>query len=277
MSVNKYKLLKNGKDLNLNLPISQDFSLAGQEDIIKRDFVNVEVDKSINEIIDYEKVKLLPKNIDNNGLINKIIYKLNFLDENGNYNTTNSWYDLGFNYKDFKFRKNVFIKSHLRLDFFDSDILSRQRLLSFVTLYPKFYIEELKPNGSIPQPNEKLLNFTLGNTVLDKKLEGEGFSLYYFKDEIIPTVNKNMFMVATFNNAKTGKSTKFMSSNNLNLPVDELIKTTDNTNFKNNLHTKYLLIRDVSGFYYKIDTNYSNNVINLNNDYVINLYEINSI
>ncbi len=278
MHVNKYKIVKKSGDINLNISTNQDFALAGQEDIIKRDFVDTEVENSINEILDYEKVKLLPKNINNNNLTNNITYTLNFLSENGTYaGINNKWSEIGSTCEDLKFRKTSFVKSFLRLDFFDSDILSSQRLLFFITLFPKIYSTDLNDDGSVKQPNQKSLQFLLGNTILDKTLEGEGFSLYDFKDEILPTVGKNIYMVATFNNAKTGESTKFMSSNNLNLSVDNLIKTSEGTNIKNNLHTKYLLKREVNGFYYNISNTYSNNVTNSNNNYNINLYEINAI
>ena len=96
-------------------------------------------------------------------------------------------------------------------------------------------------------------------------------------------------MKATFNNAKTGKSIGFMSTDNPSLPIDELIKTTIslpshnliNTNIKNNLYTRYILKRDVDGYFYDIDTTYSNNVNYISNQninsYEINLYQISSI
>lgn len=279
MRVNKYKIKIPSSSattsVDLNIPISQLPNLAGQEDVINKKFVDVEVEKSINEIFDYEKVKFLPKNIINGEFINELAYNLNFLNDNGEYNPTTYWGDLTFDYDDFKYRKNSFTKSFLRLDFFDTDINSTQRLLFYVTIFPQFMLGEYNVNGTVPHPNNYDVRFILGNTLINKDLNGEGFALYHFKDEVLPTVPKELYMRATFNNAKTGKSTRFMSTNNPNLSVDELVMTTMGTTLKNNLHTRYILKREAEGFYYVIDNEYSNgNVVIADNNFTINLYEI---
>ena len=278
MDVNKYKLkvptLSGTTGIKIDLPISQTMGLAGQEEIIKTKFVDVEVQEAINEIFDYEKVKFLPKNFLNDVLTSGILYKLNFLNDSGGYTPNTYWSDLGMTFDDFKFRKNGFVKSFLRLDFYDTDINSTQRLIFFITIFPKFNVNDLGVNGSVPPPSTYDVTFRLGNTLLDKAADGEGFGLYHFKDEVLPTVPKDLYMRATFNNAKTGKTTKFMSSDDPNISIDNLVLTTNGTTTPNNLHTRYLLKREVDGYYYTIDGDYSNNTSNLSNNYTINLYEI---
>lgn len=260
--------------IKLNVPVSQISDLAGQEDTINRDFVAVEVENAINPIFDYEKVKFLPKNISDDKITKGLLYKLNFLGDNGAYVPNSYWSNLDMTFDDFKFRKNGFIKSFLRLDFYDTDINSTQRLLFFVTIFPKFNLNDLLGSGAVPHPSNYDVTFRLGNTLLDRRADGEGFGLYHFKDEVIPTVPKALYMRATFANAKTGKTTRFMSSNDPNISIDNLVKTTNGTNVVNNLHTRYLLKRDPEGYYYTIDDEYSNNVSNVSDNYTINLYEI---
>jgi len=274
----------------INVPISQTPWLAGQQEIIDKNFVDVEVENSINDIFDYEKVKLTPRLI-NGDRCDGLTYKVRFLDRdsNGNllspltYGSNTMWGDdlgdieIKFVYSDFDLRKNSFIKSFLRLDFYDSDIGTSQRLLFFVTLFPKFLPSDLTTGGLVPDPSNYELSFVLGNPILNRNSNGEGFFLYYFKDEILPTLPKSIYMKATFANAKTGKTTRLMSSNNPNNTIDDLANTTIGTNDLNNLHTRYDLQRDINGYYYQINDSYSSNVNSGANTITINLYEISAL
>lgn len=278
MFVNKYEIknteLSGATSYSINLPISQNGGFVGQQEIVDTEFVKVEVDKAVNVIFDYEKVKILPK-YNSTTLAKNITYKLNFLNSAGtSFNTSLKWSDLTITDEDISFKKKSFTNSFLRLDFYDSDIVSNQNLISFVTLYPKL--------NAIPLATNYPVQFILGNTLIDRSQNGEGFALYHFKDEIIPTVPKYLYMRATFNNAKDGKSTGLMSSNSTNLSIDNLIKTTKdehkvNPSIKNNLYTRYILTRDVDGYYYEIDNSYSTNVDKSSSNYTIDLYQINAL
>jgi len=206
---------------------------------------------------------------------------------------SNFWSDIGFDYNDFLFKKKSFTKSFLRLDFYDSDIATNQNFISFITLYPKFSSIDIAAagQGNVPDPTTYQLDFELTNTLLDRNGNGEGFALYHFKDEIPPKIlnaPKHLYMKAKFNNAKTGISTGLISSNSPNLPIDELMMTTMNltgTSVKNNLYTRYILTRDIDGYFYEIDENYSSNVTTSNvttsnvttGKYNIELYEISTM
>ena len=73
-----------------------------------------------------------------------------------------------------------------------------------------------------------------------------------------------------------------MSTSSPNLPIDELMLTTKDITTapipKNNLYTRYILTRDVDGYFYEIDTNYSSNVSASSSStsvvYNVELYEI---
>lgn len=250
--VNKYKIKRPGENvgsLNINLSFSDSTALAGQSEVIDNKFVDVEVENSINSIIDYESAKFIPVTPSNNKIkINDIIYKLNYYDNSLNYLPSTKWVDLGFSDSDIQNQKNSFTKSFLRLSFYDSDINTKQKVLFFVTLYPKL-------DSITSDPSNKEVVFKLGDTLIDSTKNGEGFFLYYFKDEVLPTVNKEIYMRATFFNAKTGKPTNFMSTNNT-YTISELIAPNSGK-----LYTKYNLSRNIYGYNYSIDNLlYSSNV-----------------
>lgn len=373
MFVNKYTIvnseLSGTTGYDIKLPVTQNTGNVGQRELIESKFIETEVDKAVNIIYDYEKVKLLPKikTPISTTVASKVLYKVDLLKKEGvklieaytssmstkslaietltnhnlnvgdeiviacplsnifnsrfkverlglddgskkdevfvikldtilttsNLNLINTtiiaseslvkkislfWSDIDFVYDDFLFKRKSFTKTFLRLDFYDSDIATNQKFISFITLYPKFSNLDIMSagQGNVPHPETYGLSFELGNTMIDRDRNGEGFSLYHFKDEILPDPlpPKNLYMKARFNNAKTGISTGLMSSSNPNLPIDELMQTTMNsTTLKNNLYTRYILTRDEDGYFYEIDPNYSNNVIVTANKYEVQFYE----
>jgi hypothetical protein len=81
-------------------------------------------------------------------------------------------------------------------------------------------------------------------------------------------------MKASYFNGKTGKSINLMTDPSADW-IDGLV---------NKLHTRYKLYRTTNGFYYEIDTGYSNNVTYTKNagypnssDVLIKLYEIQAL
>lgn len=372
MFVNKYTIINSELSgttaYDIKLPVTQNTGFVGQRELIESKFIETEVDKAVNIIYDYEKVKLLPKikTPTSTTIASKILYQVNLLKKEGvklieayassmstkslaietstkhklevgddiviacplsnifnsqfkverlglddgskkdevfvikldtilttsNLNLINTtiiaseslvkkislyWSDIDFVYDDFLFKRKSFTKTFLRLDFYDSDIATNQKFISFITLYPKFSNADIEAagQGNVPDPTKYRLSFELGNTMVHRDKNGEGFSLYHFKDEILPDPlpPKNLYMKARFNNAKTGISTGLMSSSNPNLPIDELMQTTMNsTTLKNNLYTRYILTRDEDGYFYEIDKNYSNNV-KVTDSYEVQFYE----
>lgn len=295
MLVNKIRINKrlletnNGKEITLPLDLTT--QNVDQHDIIQEKFINVEVDKSINPITDFEQVRLKPtKDLTSPlaNIIRTINYSIHVLDENKNY-TDASYGDVGFKEDDIKFRKNSFNNSFLRLNFYDSDNRSIQRLMSYIVIYPivnkKFFVANNSPReaffksngnngwGNINPVKNINLEFTVGDSLIDKSLDGEGFFIYHYKDEINDKTPKELFMSASFNNAKTGKILRLISTDT-KPKVDKLNTPTNNTALKNNLYTKYLLKKDNTGFYYSIDTNYSTNVKINSDSYEVKLYQI---
>jgi hypothetical protein len=284
MSVNSYKINFNTLGAltgsSINIPLNMGFQLVDQSEIIETKFVNNEINKNINSILNYDKTKFKPI-INNNSLITlvgDITYKVHFLNSVNQFNPDSYFGDIGFDNFDVKFRKKAFTNSFLRLSFYDSDITLDQRLLSFITLFPKInatdYATGLNPSwGTITPVNNLKLQFTCSNNLVDRSLNGEGFFIYDYLDEV-QDAPKELYMRAEFNNAKDGKTTQLMSTSYTLNSVDNLFTTTNGTNLINNLFTRYILKKVNGQYFYEIDTTYSNNVQVINNDYTVDLYQI---
>lgn len=267
----------------INIPIDMTFQLVDQSDIIEREFVKNEVDAAINPIFDYEKVRFEPAtSISANFSVKvpNVSYELNFISGGTQYYQNQQqviqtdYEDIGFTNDDIKFRKNSLIKSILRLEFYDTDILTNQRLLFFLTLRPKVDVNDVViPNTNAPyvqayRANRKIVRFDLVDTDVNRDGNSEGYNIYGYKDEVGINLPKEVYMRAIFNNAKTGIRTRFMTdfnTPNIAWPIDT---------FMSKIFTKYILHRTTTGYFYEIDTNYSNNVTISNNTYNVKLYEV---
>ena len=262
----------------INVPVDLTPQMVDQAEIIDRKFVEVEVENSINPILDYEKVRFLPAKISPTPTattVNSVIqiqtvtYQINLLDSSNNYFSPSTTYaDAGFDNDDLRFRKNRLIKSFLRLDFYDSDILTDQRLVATMSINPNITYEDIQPNiSAYPVAQNKQLWFELKNPLTNDEVFGEGFFIYYFKDEVDINLPENLYMRATFSNAKTGVS-KGLMTDSTQVPIDDLV---------DQLHTRYVLHRTETGYFYAIDNQYSNNVIVQlfpNQTATVQLYEV---
>jgi hypothetical protein len=262
----------------INVPIDLTPQLVDQAEIIDRKFVEVEVENAINPILDYEKVRFLPAIISPTPTattVNSVIqiqtvtYQINLLDANNTYFSPSTTYaDAGFDNDDLRFRKNRLIKSFLRLDFYDSDILTDQRLVATMSINPNITYADIQPNiSAYPVAQNKQLWLQLKNPLTNDEVFGEGFFLYYFKDEVDINLPENLYMRATFINAKTGIS-KGLMTDQAQVPIDQLV---------DQLHTRYVLHRTQTGYFYAIDNQYSNNVfiqILPNQNATVQLYEV---
>lgn len=280
MPVNKYTIRKEdlGANVEIKIPLTLDFGSVDQSEVVNRVFVEEEVEKSINPIIDYETTRFIP--IHSNGdRIKDIIYKPIFLDNNGGLPVDTKYSDIGFSNDDIRFNKNRFKQSFLRLSFYDSDKPTNQNLVTFITIFCRIYLGDLNdivdgngtpsPLGGIPKSASAIpVRFMLTDPILQPDGFHEGFHLYYFKNELKKNdvVPKELYMRAEFNNAATGKTTRFITTPDT-LPINEVI---------GKLHTRYLLTRTNTGYFYSIDPNYNGgeNIIEVGTDLTINLYEI---
>lgn len=251
----------------INIPINMEFQIVDNAELINRVFVDIEVEKAINPILDYEKVRFLPKKI-NDVIIPDVIYNLSFL-SGGIIDTNTKYSTIGFLDTDITNEKNNFKYSYVYLRFFDSDNPLVHNLISDVTIYSMLRDpEDYLPNGR-PKPATQIpVRFTLNNPILKPRGFSEGYHLYNYKDEYISgDLPKSLYMRASYNNAKTGKPVNLMTVGTP-LPIDQLV---------NKLYTKYDLYRDNTGYYYQVDDSYSTNVTYNPTNITIDLFEIQAL
>lgn len=280
MFVNKFQInlttLASGTTATtISFPINMDFQTVDQAELIERVFVETEVEASINPILDYDRVRFLPLDLQGNH-IDKIIYDINLFDSSNNY--TNNYGAIGFDNDDIRYRKNSFKQSFLVLSFYDNDNPLTQKLVSYMTLFSNLNSSDYLPisvtNGIPGQPkpvNQIPINFVVESPLLNPRGFAEGYYLYDYKDELNIGESKYLYMRASFKNAKTGKSANLMVKNTA-LPIDQLV---------HELYTRYKMTRTSTGYYYEIDDTYHgnnttgpNNVTYNTNTAVVSLYQI---
>jgi len=257
----------------INIPINLEFQIVDQGELIERVFVETEVEKAINPILDYEKVRFLPTTL--SGVhVDEITYSLNI-------SGATNYAAIGFTDEDIALERNNFKQTFLNLAFYDTDNPLNQRLITDLTLFSHLTSGDLLPSGTTlgipgqPKPAIQIpLDFTVSNPILNPRGFAEGYHLYDYKDELNIGDFKYLYMRASFKNAKTGRSVNLMNQ----IAAD----TIDNLVHK--LYTRYKLTRLSTGFYYELDDLYHgdgtsgpNNVSYLGNNATINLYLIKAL
>lgn len=260
-------------DTMINIPINLTPQMTDQAELVKRKFIDVEVEKAINPILDYEKARFTPiyfptpSNTSIYQLIQNITYNVRVLGSAGFPSSQTMYSEIGMSNDDIRFGKKRYENSFLNLSFYDSDKSSTQRLISYINIFPRLMAINIGTNG-LPKPaNQIPVTFILSNPIKNPAGFAEGYYIYNYKDEVSADLPKEIYMRARFNNASTGTITNMMTEG---VPyfIDELV---------NKLYTKYVLYRNNTGYFYAIDETYSNNVTLVGNDLTINLYEIQAL
>jgi hypothetical protein len=258
----------------INIPINIEYQIVDNAELVERVFVEVETQKAINPILDYEKARYIP--VDNAlNQLGKVMYQLYFLGSNNTMQVPTYYSNIGFDDSDINFGRNNFKESYLYLGFYDSDNQLTQNLVTELEIFSMLTSDDFYPAGTAkpniagqPKPASQIpIRFVLSSPMLMRQGFYEGYYIYDYKDAVSIDLPKYLYMKSTYINAKSGKSTNLMTEP-IAYKIDGLIPK---------LYTRYKLYRDTNGFYYQIDTTYSNNVsysINPNNtDVVINLYQ----
>ena len=167
---------------NITIPINTHFNVVDYSEDIDG-FVDRETKKSINKIIDGEKVKYRCESYPS------IKLKFRFYNKPSNtfddYNLTEGYLSAGFDQEEINI-KNNFKKSFFRLYFFDSNDSREQNLLltedidTFNSFKPEFNLDRI----------------------------------FWFKDDKLfseTTDNRRVYMEARFFNAKTGRVNRFVN------------------------------------------------------------------
>lgn len=257
----------------INVPITLDYQNVDNSELVERVFVDTEVIKSINPILDYEKVRFIPIHSYDTTHLTTITYALSFLN-NGIIKSPTNYSDIGFSNDDLKFERVSFKESYLYLRFYDSDNALTQNLVNEIEIYSMLTQDDRQPKG-VPDPiiagqakpsNEIPVRFLLSNPLTTKGVY-EGYHIYNYKDEFIFNTPKYLYMRASYFNGNNGKITNLMVEPTA-YKIDTLI---------NKLYTRYKLYRDKTGFYYEIDDKYSTNVTYNVDKVIVNLYQIQAL
>ncbi len=278
----KYKMnlsnLTGATATTINIPVNLEYQIVDNAELAERLFVDVETQKAVNPILDYEKTRFTPVDVNLNQ-IGKVMYQLYFLDTNGSMQVPTYYSSLEFDDSDIRFNRNTFKESYLSLMFFDSENQLTQNMITELDIYSMLTSDDFYPAGT-PRPNvagqpkpatQIPVRFVLSSPMLIRQGFYEGYYIYNYKDEFKINLPKYLYMKAAYINAKTGKSTNLMTEPTA-FTIDDLIPK---------LYTRYKLYRDTTGFYYQLDTTYSNNVsysITPNStDVSIKLYQIQTL
>ena len=230
MYVNKRKILISslGTGSTVNINLTTNFFPVDNSELIQTKFVDEEVKKSINPIVDYKKLIFRPTDNDYN-YITKFKINLNFYTpesiENGSplHRGTGAepsvYRDLDFTFDDLFCRTNRFINSFIRVSFFDTPVSGENNLLFFSDIYTQLGGDQ-KNDAGFPLPNnESPISFVLGDSVLEPNEIHEGFNIYWFKDLVDNSPNKeyDVYMVVQFNNALNGRIYQLGASKDFDL------------------------------------------------------------
>ena len=212
----KYKFnLNSNSGTTLNIPMTQIFSpvvniYENREDKFDINDLNV-----INQIIDYEKVKLQPVYSEIGEDVSQLNFNLNFyIDDNIGWGTgTTKVSDIGFTEYDIKNKTNRLEKTFIRLSFYDTNDLKTQNLLFFSTIFidsGRLYGEYINGVKDGTLLNNLKTEFKVENPKINSLIKSfEGYYLYLFKQDFLKTTNTTIYLKVEYNNAINGRSVLF--------------------------------------------------------------------
>jgi hypothetical protein len=218
MIIDKRKILiKNlGDTGSININLTNNFFPVDNSELIKDKFVEDEVKKSINPIIDYKKVMFKPT--DNNwNIITKFKINLNFYTREsikmgsplhrGTGSQPGIYSDLGFIFDDLFCRTSRFINSFLRISFFDKPYSGNNNLLSFTDIFTQVGKEQENEFGITLPADQSPISFVVGDPILESNEVHEGYQFYWFKDLVdnSPNMEYELYMVLQFYNSLNGR------------------------------------------------------------------------
>ncbi len=179
----KYKFNTNSltEDIKINVSLDSDREQTHINDLVSTKFIEVNKEKSINGVIDYEKVNYEP--------VNKV--------KQIKFNINKTYSEFEFEQSDIKLRRNNFKNTFLQLKFYDSPSVSPTgNLLYIKNIYTNYDVNNIDVEDKV--------SFCIENPEnINKVNYSDGYNFIYFKD-IINNGPFTLYMRATLNNAKNG-------------------------------------------------------------------------
>lgn len=186
------------KPQTMKIGLSSTQKPIGLDELIQRDFLDLECENAINPIINHDKVKYTPKYEGQDvECITYTLYK--------NPSTPYTFSDFGFDDDDLKFRYDRFLNSFLRIQFFDSIRTTDRSLLFENTLFNQ-------TNNLDLSTNTEMKYATYDSKVFPSiEYPSESFCLHWYAD----AVPSEVYMTHSFNNALDGEVTPLFSYQNI--------------------------------------------------------------
>jgi hypothetical protein len=176
---------------------------------IETRFVDNEVKKAINPIIDYKKVRFKPAVVKNNvwSIVPEVKIKLEFFNKDVTPTYGEFYNSLGFTSDDLFCRANRVMKSFLTLNYYKSTNPTDNLLLTTSNIYTQIGDDQKDVYGNVLKNNECPISFELGDPTLKPEMVHEGFHIYWY-EELIKTSPNNeyvFYLSPTYQNADNGE------------------------------------------------------------------------
>jgi hypothetical protein len=184
----------------IKIPIGQNFLPIDTSEIAENQFIDDEIEKAINPIQDFEKMRFKPFS----GITEVIVQLM----ETGS--TPMTYDSFGYSNEDLKFQRNRFINSFLKLNFYDTPFITNRRLAFQLILFNQLNNDQRDTNGNLLDVSLSPITYRLVDPIKIRKGVSEGFYLYWLKTPYESYPN-NFYMYATYNNAKNGISTQLIA------------------------------------------------------------------
>lgn len=193
----------------IKIPIEQTFQPVDISEIAENQFVEDEIEKAINPIVDFEKVRFEPFSG-----VTEVLFELMAT------GSTEITYDFfGYSTEDLSFRRNRFKNSFLKLNFYDSPFVTNQRLAFQLIIFNQINEDQRDFDGNLLDVSGSPITYRVVDPITVRNGVSEGFYLYWLKDpyEAYPS---NFYMYPSYNNARDGVSTPLVAYNGI-IPINE--------------------------------------------------------
>jgi len=193
----------------IDIPIVIDAIPSDNTDLVKTRFVDNEVKKAINPIIDYKKVRFKPAVV-NNGvwtIVPEIKIKLEFFNKD-TIPTYGEYYDsLGFTSDDLFCRANRVMKSFLTLNYYKSTNPTDNLLLTTSNIFTQIGDDQKDVYGNVLKNNQCPISYEIGDPTLKPDMVHEGFHIYWYEELIKTSPNGEyvFYLSPTYQNADNGE------------------------------------------------------------------------
>ena len=193
----------------IDIPLTIDAIPSDNTDLVNNRFVDGEVQKAVNPIIDYKKVRFKPATVqgDDWTIVPEIKIKLEFFNKE-NPPVYNRFYSsLGFTSDDLFCRSNRVMKSFLTLNYYKSTNPTDNTLLTSSNIFTQIGDDQKDVYGNVLKNNECPISFELGDPTLKPEMVHEGFHIYWY-EELVKTSPNNeyvFYLSPTYQNADNGE------------------------------------------------------------------------